>query len=174
MFRIKTVAPDEATGQVAEAYSVFPPEAGVPEPLQLMSASPQLVNLQVQAIRYFMNHPNLSFPLLACIRYLVADHVGYKYCMGFNQQVLGMAGMGPDDFKVMVESPMQAPLEDHERSLLDFVVRAVKDPGSIRDQDVEELKAQGWNDTDIFDALYHGAGMLVPATVMTALSKEVS
>lgn len=40
MFLLKTVKPEEATGEVAKAYGVFPKEVGVPAPMQLASASP--------------------------------------------------------------------------------------------------------------------------------------
>ena len=56
MFFLKHVEPEAATGKVAEAYGVLPAGFPVPEPLQLLSASPDLAFTQSQVMRYFMNH----------------------------------------------------------------------------------------------------------------------
>lgn len=63
MFKLKTVKPEEATGKVAEAYSVFPAGIPVPAPLILMSASPDLLQPQSQVIRHYMTHSKLDIKL---------------------------------------------------------------------------------------------------------------
>ena len=46
MFLLDVVKPEDAAGKVAEAYSVFPEGIPVPEPLVMMSASPDLAEIQ--------------------------------------------------------------------------------------------------------------------------------
>ena len=84
MALINTVSPEKAEGSIKEAYEMFMKNIGmIPKPMEMMSASPALFDLQLQRIRYFSKHPKLSFPLLAHIRYLVAHNLNYAFCMDF-------------------------------------------------------------------------------------------
>ena len=75
MFVLKYQQPEEATADVAKIYNIFQQKrTQVPAPLQLMSTSPEMLNLVFSQISYFMHHPTLSFPLLAAIRLLAAQH----------------------------------------------------------------------------------------------------
>jgi|GEM_PF-4887482 len=49
MFLLETIKPGEATGPVAEAYSIFPPEIGVIPPLELLSASPGMLAIHTRS-----------------------------------------------------------------------------------------------------------------------------
>jgi hypothetical protein len=170
MFRLKTIAPDQASGEMAQAYSVFPPQVGVPLPLQLMSASPQIAILQSGFIKYFMGHPNLNFRLLALIRYLAAADQGYAFCTGFNGNMLKMTGLDDVNLEAIAEDPATAPLEPKDQAMLVFVAKALRTPDQVEDADIQPLRDLGWADSDIFDALFHGAAMRTPAVLMKALT----
>ena len=171
MFLLNCVKPEEATGKIAEIYGTFPKAVGVPEPLQLMSATPGLLEIQVNVIKYFMGHPNLTFPLLASIRYLSAVHFNYDYCIGFNGKILQAAGATDADLEAMKKDPMNAPLEDKEKSMLAFVIKALKDPKSVEKADIDTLRDLGWTDSDIFDALAHGANMSAAGIIYNAFAR---
>lgn len=79
---------DESGSKVAEAYGVFPKGFPVPDPLVLMSASPELVHLQSQVIRHFMTHSKLDTGLLAMIRFLAANEFDYPFCIQLNGGLL--------------------------------------------------------------------------------------
>ena len=68
---IQTSTPDTATGEIQKGYEIFN-KRGVemPDPMRLMSASPGYFSIMLQRNIYYANHPNLSFSLLAHIRYL--------------------------------------------------------------------------------------------------------
>lgn len=170
MFRLQTVDPENATGQVAEAYAVFPPGLGVPAPLRMLSASPALAAFQAQLIGYFMNHPRLDPRLLALIRYSVAADQGYAFCTGFNGNLLKMFGLSDVDLEGIQDDPESAPLAEREKAMLKFVLKVLRTPEAVTDDDVPALRALGWLDSDIMDALWHGGGMLAPARMMTALN----
>lgn len=172
MFILNHVKPEDATGKVAEAYSVFPKGVPVPAPLMLMSASPDLANAQSNIIRYYMGHEKLDTGLLAMIRYLVANELDYRFCIDFNAGMLKMAGgFSDDDLESLKEGPENAPLEEFQKELLIFVLKVVKTPEEVTKADVERLRALGWTDQDIFDAAYHGAAMAGPATLIKAFSE---
>ncbi len=172
MFMLNHVKPEDATGKVAEAYSIFPEGVPVPAPLVLMSASPDLAHAQSNIIGYYMGHDKLDIGLLSMIRYLVANELNYGFCIDFNAGLLKMAGGFSDEgLKALRETPENAPLEDFQKELLLFVLKVVKTPEAVEKADVERLRSLGWTDRDIFDAAYHGAAMAGPAVLYKAFSE---
>jgi len=172
MFLLKTVSPVEATGKIAEIYGIFPKKVGVPVPLQLMSASQGMLERQIEIIKYYMSHPNLSFPLLAAIRFLCASECNYGFCINFNKHMLMAQGMTETDIEKMIHDPEAAPLEDKEKAMLKFVLFAVRSPNDVQPSDIEKLRNMGWADTDIYDAVTHGANMVGASIVNNAFTRS--
>ncbi len=167
MALVKTVTPDQAEGRMKEAYDMFIQNLGViPKPLEMMSASPAIFDQQLQRIRYYNEHPTLSFALLSHIRYLVAHSLSYRFCMDFNKLMLKKQGLEEQDIKKMEADPAQSLLEEKEAAMLTFVVKAVKDPTSVGAEEIQQLKAMGWKDSDLVDALAHGANMIDHSIMM--------
>jgi alkylhydroperoxidase family enzyme len=160
MFILNHVKPEDATGKVAEAYAVIPPGMPLPEPLLMMSASPDLVHLWTQNfIRYFRNHDRLDMGLMAAIRYLVSCDNEFDACINFNAGILQAGGVTPTELAAMKADPEQAPLEESQKELLLFVLKVIKTPEKVTAADVAKLHESGWRDQDIFDASFIGAFM---------------
>ena len=125
----KLFPPDQAEGDVQAAYSFFV-DGGmpVPKPLEMTSVSPGLIKIQKQVLDYFMNHPTLGFALLSLIRYLVAKQYNYAFCTNFNYNFLKMQGMEDEDIEKLVDQPETAPIEDKDKAMLLFVLKALKTP----------------------------------------------
>lgn len=169
MALLKTVRPEEAQGPIAEAYSNFQKSVGdVPKPIQLMSASPGMFEEHVRTIHYFNNHSTLSFPLLTTIRFLVAPECGFGFCVGFNRELLKRMGMEESEIEATRSNPENAPLEENEKAMLVFVLKAVKSPESVTQEDVDALRDLGWTDSDIYDATFHGARMVAMSIMFNA------
>ena len=167
MALVTTVAPEKAEGAVKEGYEMFLQNLGaIPQPMQLMSISPALFELQLQRIRYFGQHPKLSFALLAHIRYLASHSLDYGYCMDFNRHLLKKLGNNDQTIRAMESDPSQSMLEENESAILDFVIRAMKKPTSITADDINRLKELGWEERDMVDALAQGVGMIDHAIMM--------
>jgi alkylhydroperoxidase family enzyme len=60
----------------------------------------------------------------------------------------------------MKADPSQAPLDENQKALLLFVLKACENPHAVVAEDVERLKRIGWSEVDIFDAVAHGARMV--------------
>ena len=158
---IKTVPPEEAEGIIKEGYDMFMEKAGIiPKPMEMMSASPGLFELSLKRIQYFSTHPRLGFALLVHIRYLVAHRLDYQFCTDFNAFILKKIGVDDDTFKNMKEDPSACLLEENEKAVLVFVMKAIKDPGSVIAEDIRNLKDLGWKESDIVDALVQGVNGL--------------
>ncbi len=168
MFRLSHVPREEATGTVAQAYDLFPEGVPVPVPLMMYSASPGIMEATSGILQYYMGHKALSFPLQALIRYLVSCHAGHNWCEQFNGALLKRAGMTDEDLTAVQKDPGAAPIEDNERAMLNFVLKAVKEPESVSREDIADLKALGWQDSDILDATQLGANMIAGRIMNTA------
>ena len=161
MTLIQTVNPENAEGQAKEIFDMMKKTIGVvPAPLQLASASPWMMDMVWQSVQYYSQHPNLGFGLLSTIRYLVARQYDFAFCTDFNKNFLMMQGMSEEDIEKIEEDPLQAPLEDKERDMLAFVMKAIKTPDEVGKDDMDHLHELGWTDNDILDALAHGTNMI--------------
>jgi hypothetical protein len=159
MALIQTVEPDKAEGKVKEIYDFMQKNAGViPAPLQLASASPWMLDMVWHSIQYFSQHSNLGFGLLSSIRYLVAQQYDYAFCTGFNKNMLKIQGLSDEDIEKMEKDPLQAPLDDKDRAMVSFVMKAVHD--------------HGWTDNDILDALAHGTNMIGSSILMKTFKMD--
>ena len=173
MALIQTVEPDKAEGKVKEIYDFMQKNAGViPAPLQLASASPQMLDVVWQSIQYYSQHPNLGFGLLSSIRYLVAQQYEYAFCTDFNRNMLKIQGLSDEDIEKMVKDPLHAPLDDKDRAMVAFVMKAVKTPDAVEKQDVDRLQELGWTDSDILDALAHGTNMIASSILMKTFKMD--
>lgn len=153
---------DQAQGQVKENYEMFTKTVGVvPMPFQMWSVSPPLQSLNKQIIGYYFKHPTLKPPLMAFIRMLVAEEMGYDYCVSFNSQVLKSVGVvGDDQLGAILADPSTAPLDEKDKAMLLFVLKVCKSPAAVEAADVDGLKALGWTEQDILEASAQGAGMV--------------
>ena len=173
MMLLNTVRPEAATGKLKEAYSVFPPQLPVPEPLILMSASPDLAHLQSRIIHYYLTQTRVDPEVLSLIRYLVASDYQYSFCINLNSGILRQAaGFTAEQLEAIKADPESAPLDAPQKALLLFVLKAVKTPHAVTKEDIDQVRALGWTDQDIFDATYHGASMVGPSILYKAFVRS--
>ena len=83
-----------------------------------------------------------------------------------------MQGLSDEDIETMEIDPLQAPLDDKDRAMVAFVMKAVKTPDVVEKQDVDKLHDQGWTDSDILDALAHGTNMVGSSILMKAFKMD--
>lgn len=172
MSLIELVRPDEAEGEIKQTYDRFIQGAGqIPKPVEMFSVSPGLFKIKAETVGYY-GRTNLSFPLRTLIRYLTAEDCNHGACIRFNSDLLKRQGMTDEELELVKSRPDQAPLEENENQLLAFVIRAVKNPESVTEDDLENLRESGWNDRDIFEAVNHGADMISSSILMKVFQIE--
>ena len=159
MTLLATETPDTASGAVAETYQEIMKLFGrIPNALQIYSASPELLAQQWEAVRYFRGHPTLSAALLASIRMLVSKNNDCAYCVGFNEGLLiNMCGQTPEQVAATKADPEATPLAPKDKAMLLFVLKATATPHAVGKPDLDRLRALGWTDRDLLDAVAHGA-----------------
>lgn len=174
MALIKTIEPEDASGELATLYKMVERAFGrVPNAFKLLSISPELLKQQVAFTGYYGKHPTLSAPLLTCMRMLVSQQSNCAYCIDLNAGLLiNMMGWTPEQVAATCADVSQANLPERERALLALVLKSVQDSNSVTAADMNALRELGWSDGDIVDGLFHGARMLAADILLNALQVE--
>lgn len=158
MALIKITPPDKAQGKLAELYKEVETMFGVvPSGVQLLGVSPGILDNQLGIMGHYYGHKTLSTQLLAMIRMMISNACKSSYCLNLNHSILEGAGFTKEQVDAALADPNNAPLEEKEKALLLFVLKACDNPHSTTQTDVDKLRELGWSDVDIFEALAHGA-----------------
>jgi uncharacterized peroxidase-related enzyme len=171
---LQTVSPETATGEVAEIYAQIKQAWGhVPTAIQVYSANPFLLRNMWEYYASIMQHPTLSFPLTASIRMLVSQAGNCSYCIDMNSGMLiNMAGWTPEQLAATRADFNDSPLSAKEKTLLGLVLKAVRDSNSVNAADLQAARDAGWSDSDILDAVNHGARMVAGDIVINGFKVE--
>ena len=170
MFNLDYQKPGQATDGVAEIYAHFLGRSEVPAPLQLLSASPEMLGLQFEQIRYFMGHERLNFPLLAAIRFLAASQVCFDHCQILNRTWLTKSGLSVHDLDNLSRGVPVEIFSEAENALL-HVVRKVLAKEAVHEKEMETLRGLGWKDSDILDACAQGTAIIGMSYLIKAFEK---
>jgi len=171
MFTLKYQTPEQATGEVAAIYDFFIQKGSpVPAPLQLLSASPGLQNLFFNQIKYFANHPVLSFPLLTAIRFQAAQEICFDQCTVLNKTWLTKLGLSEKDMADLAEGDPVEAFSEAENALLRLVGKVVRKE-KITASEIPQLRDLGWKDSDILDACSHATNMIGGSCLFAAFKQ---
>ncbi|MEQ1662821.1 MAG: hypothetical protein ABL877_09020 [Thiobacillus sp.] len=171
---LQTVTPDNAAGEVAEIYAQIKEAWGhVPTAIQIYSSNPFLLRHQWEYYANMMQHPRLTFTLAACIRMLVSQAGSCTYCIDMNAGMLiNMAGWTPEQVADTRADFKNSPLAPSEKMLLGLVLKMTRDSNSVTALDVQGAREAGWLDSDILDAVNHGARMVAADILINGFKVE--
>ncbi len=171
---LQTVTPETATGEIAEIYAQIKQAWGyVPTAIQAFSANPFLLRHQWEYYGNIMQHPRLTFPLTASIRMLVSQAGNCTYCIDMNAGMLiNMAGWTPGQIAATRADFNDSPLSPQEKILLGLVLKATRDSNGVNVADLQAARAAGWSDSDILDAVNHGARMVAADIIINGFKVE--
>jgi len=174
MSLITTTLPQQAEGKIAEIYQEIESKFGfIPNAIQLGSINPNHMARHWQGIQETIAHETLSAKLFTLIRLLVSETMHCEYCVGLNAGILMQTyGMSAEEIAQVKHSAKQAPLDERELALLEFVIKGVGDSNSITAEDIEGLKQHGCSEREIFDALAQGASQVAGDIILNAFKVE--
>ncbi len=161
MFLVNHSTRENAEGKIKETFNRIPKSLEIPTPLLVASASPELFERHACIMDYFAAHKTLEPHVLAAIRYVVSSLKGFPACIDFNFKLLKAIGMKPEEIEALNNTPIDSPFEKRELMLLEFVKQSVVNPAEIGSENLDDLKAEGWTESDLIDAVYHGSGMFI-------------
>jgi len=171
---IHTIAPSEAKGELAKLYTIIETMRGsVGNNAQLFSVSLELLRQQMDFIKFYMNHPTLSMPLLAAIRIMVSSGEECQFCIDYNTGMLiNLAGWTFDQVTAMRNDPNSANLPEREIAMLNLAIKAIRNAHGVSANDLDTLREMGWSDNDILDAVNHATRMLATDIIFNTFKIE--
>ncbi len=148
---ISTVPEDEATGAVAEMYTNAKQSMGyLPNYTQLFSHRPDVMSAWgalLGAIRSQMDLRRYELVTLAAARALCSS-----YCMLAHASILRNEGLFSDDeLAAIAQDFSTAVLTPAEQVMMAYVEKVVRDATQTTQEDIDQLKAHGFSDAEIFD-----------------------
>jgi uncharacterized peroxidase-related enzyme len=154
MVWIKTVPWSDATGALKEAYDWQARRLGQPtEYTQLGSLYPDLVQLRLQLYKVVEACPSRLSPIERQLAALVTSVLNdTPHCS--SGLVLKLETLGAErTFLDQVCADARTTRSGQPRldAILDYAVKLTLTPGSVREEDIQALRAQGLDDLDILD-----------------------
>lgn len=171
MFLIDYVTPEKADGDVGMIYSQFPPEVGVPAPVQLYSASEDYLLKQMGVLKGYMDNEAYTPALLTALRFVGASTACFGFCTDFNRSLLGKMGLKTAEIDALRTDPSQG-FEPKEATLIAFVSKAITAPDKVVSADIDTVRDRGWTDEQIFECTAYAAQMNTLGTVYRAFARK--
>jgi hypothetical protein len=134
--------------------------------------NPTRFKMFLEEITYVTTHPHINPDFFAFLRFFVASQNQFTYCIKFNHALLLSKGYGEEQLSMLKTSSHNLPLDDKHQSLFKEVIIALDEPSNFTASTLENLKALGWSDADIYDAVDHGAFLFKFSKIIRAYSKE--
>lgn len=174
MSLLKTVLPEEATGEIARMYETIQSKFGkLPNAVRFHSTSPEILKQLLANFNYFGTHPTLSQDLMMAIRLLVSQDNGCDYCIGMNTlRLINQCGWSDEDVMQLRHDLFSSKLLEKDKAMLDYVLRATRNAHAVTAEDIASLRKLQWDDQDIFDSLILGSRMSAINTMFNALKLE--
>jgi uncharacterized peroxidase-related enzyme len=148
---ISTVPEAEARGAVAEMYTASQKNMGyLPNYTQLFSHRPDVMtawSALLSAVRSQMDTRRYELVTLAAARTLSSS-----YCMLAHASVLKNQGIFSDnELAAIAQDFSTAVLTPAEQTMMAYAEKVVRDATQITQEDINQLKAHGFSDDEIFD-----------------------
>ena len=165
MPRLNVVTPEQATGQTKELYDAIQRAVGgIPNIYQGVGNSAAALEgvLQVGAV---LGKGQLSAAEIEAVKLVVSEAYGCTYCLAAHTMLGKKAGLTDEQaISIRRGTPQQPKLG----ALVKFVNTAIQPKARVSDEDLRAVKAAGYNDAQITEAL-----LTVAQTVFTNLFNRV-
>jgi hypothetical protein len=156
--------------QTASYLNEIEAEFGVMPPHWKLFASLNLKRFKMfmEEIDYLVHHPRIEADFFAFLRLFVANKEGFGYCQRFNHRLLLARGYEKVALANFVQDITKIPLEMPYSLLAKGVYQALYTPELFSAKEIEKLKEVGWQESDIFDAIEHGAFLFKFSRILKA------
>ncbi|MDH5464486.1 MAG: hypothetical protein OEW60_02595, partial [Thiovulaceae bacterium] len=150
----------------------FKSKAGaVPPHFELLATlNPKRFEMFIQEITYLLTHPHIESDFFAFLRLYIAAKEQFQYCLMFNTKLLIRKQYSKETLNLVKEDLMNIPLNKKHKTLAIKVNKAIYDAKNFSKEDCDELKEEGWSDSDIYDAIDHGAFLFKYSKILKAYS----
>jgi len=104
--------------------------------------------------KYLLDETYLSYEIKEAIALLISKENSCKMCVDVHKNIAKMLGLTEEKIEEILNGVDAITAGEKEKALLKFCIRAAqKDNYKIVKEDVEALKAMGWSDKEILEAV---------------------
>ncbi len=156
---IKTIPYEKATGKLKMLYDrVKGPGQNVDNIMMMHSLRPHSMEGHMAIYKYVLHHSGNTIPkwFLECLGVWVSSLNECNYCV--DHHFAGMKRLvGDDDKSALLRAAIEArhidaaPLDEAQKQAMRYVRTLTRDPNALRELDIEELRAVGWDDGEILE-----------------------
>jgi uncharacterized peroxidase-related enzyme len=171
MSYIETVAPERASGAVAELYEADRANFGhLPNFTQAFSLRPDVYAAWRQlngAIKAGMDLRRYELATVAAARRLRSS-----YCMLAHGSVLAEKFLEPDALQAVVADHRTSGLDAVDMAVMDLAEKVADDASAVTQADIDGLRTLGLSDTEILDVVLTAAARCFFSTVLDGVGAE--
>lgn len=148
---IKTIEPEEATGEIANLYSAEIASMGlVMQATQCWSARPDVILPIESLLHQIRDGFSLGLLNFRLITFVAAKFVPSSYCSHVYFRALSQA-LGREKALAIRRDHRNAGLSDKEVAMLDYAAQISQDASRVTETDIQRLRGLGFSDLNIAD-----------------------
>ena len=103
---------------------------------------------------YLLEETLLSYDIKEAIALLISKENSCKMCVDVHKNIAKMLGLTQEKIEAILSGIENMDITEKEKALLDFCVRASKkDNYKMTQEHIDHLKALGWSDKEILEAV---------------------
>jgi uncharacterized peroxidase-related enzyme len=103
---------------------------------------------------YLLDETTLSYEIKEAIALLVSKENGCKMCVDVHKGIAKMLGLSEERIEEILQGVDAIKTDAKEKALLEFAIKASKkDNYKIMKEEIDALKAMGWSDVQIVEAV---------------------
>ncbi|MBX3582889.1 MAG: alkylhydroperoxidase [Rhizobiaceae bacterium] len=148
---IKTVHPDEATGEIRALYEAELKSMGrVMEATQCWSARPDIIVPVEKLLHQIRDGFSLGLLNFRLITFIAAQHIPSSYCSQVYFRILSQT-LGRDQVLAIRRDFRTAGLSQQQIGMLEYAEQIIRDASRISEVDIQRLRELGFSDLNIAD-----------------------
>ena len=148
---IKTIEPDEATGEIADLYNAEIASMGkVMQATQCWSARPDMILPVERLLHQLRDNFSLGLVNFRLITFVAAKYVPSSYCSHVYFKSLSGA-IGREQALAVQADYRNAGLSEQQVAMLAYAEQITRDASQIGQADIERLRTVGFSDLNIAD-----------------------
>jgi len=117
-------------------------------------------------------HPNIDFDLFGFLRLHVAFREDYAFCKHYNTGFLLARDFTQAQLDAAIKDIAAVPFDTRHKALAQHAMRAIFEPGTVTQSDLDTLYAMGWSQKDVFDAVSHTGDLFKNGRILTAYTDK--
>jgi len=104
--------------------------------------------------KYLLDETTLSYDIKEAIALLISKENGCKMCVDVHKSIAKMLGLSDEKIEEILQGVDAMNTDDKDKALLNFCIKASKkDNYKIIKEEIDALKAMGWSDIQVIEAV---------------------